>query len=82
MLTEEETEEEMSTSVVQLGAPPPLPPATTPTTTAATCEDEVEYDEDGFMWAAACQSPEDTPDTIELEVISEVQVGFHSGNGV
>ena len=74
MLTEEETEDDYDymltqpTSVVQLGAPPPSPPPLPHTE---------EYDEDGYLWAAAAQVPDDidTPDTIELDTTIGVQMG-------
>ena len=84
MITEEdteETEENIPTSVVQLGAPPPLPPplpaTAAPAVSAAEEEedqveydeygDQAEYDENGVRWALACQPPSDTWDTTEIE---------------
>ena len=80
MLTEDETDEEDEgdalTSVVHLGAPSPPPPTSPPPETVTGEEKyEVEYDENGYMWAAAAQPPEDTPSTLMLDDSSGVQMG-------
>ena len=80
MLTEDETDEEDEgdalTSVVHLGAPPPPPPTSPPPETVTGEEQyEVEYNENGYMWAAAAQPPEDTPSTLMLDDSSGIQMG-------
>ena len=74
------------TSVVHLGAPPPPPPTSIPSPgnvsihLAEVRPEDVRFDSNGEMWAAACEPPEDTPSTLMIDTDTSIEVGVTMGS--